>query len=158
MINRKRIYKISAFLLILALLLGMVGTSENEDIASAEAGAVYSDWLRLNELPESQDAQPGALGLRQTLNENRSAQGQSSNLADFLTGINISGADLNSEGQYVIHAGVPYTVQMNFSEIVNGLQFDNDGVWSYTLPNGFTPLPTSGRFNIGGGQPCLKKY
>lgn len=150
MINRKRIYKISAFLLILALLLGMVGTSENEVIASAEAGAVYSDWLRLNELPESQDAQPGALGLRQTLNENRSAQGQSSNLADFLTGINISGADLNSEGQYVIHAGVPYTVQMNFSEIVNGLQFDNDGVWSYTFPNGFTPLPTSGRFNIGG--------
>lgn len=139
--NRKRIYIISAFLLILSLFLGTVGISESEE---------YSQWLRLNDQPAPQDAQSGAQGMRQTLNANRSAQGQSSNLADFLTFINISGAKMNDAGQYVIHAGVPYSVQMNFKEIVNGLQFDNDGVWSYTFPNGFTPLATSGRFNIGG--------
>ena len=295
--NRNRIHKISAFLLILALLLGMVSTSENEDSASAESGAVYSDWLRLNELLEPQNAQSGtrdlslllresalldaegnllaadgvwpveqgadyrvryrfgetpgdesrqfaaeggplvfalpgglsagdenltlpvrvaldngesvgavceydaaagtlsvswdaesgaairasegasfeveipavfaeqgaglrrtsaaatgelkAAGQRMTLNANRSAPGQSSDLADFLDSITIIGAELNDQQQYIIHAGVPYTVEMKFMEITNGLQFDDDGVWSYTFPNGFTPLATSGRFNIG---------
>ena len=60
-------------------------------------------------------------------------------LANFLYRIEIAGAEKNEAGAYVIVEGVPYTIQMYFSEKTNGLQFPEDGVLTYRFPDGFTP-------------------
>lgn len=81
------------------------------------------------------------------------AEEQSYNLADFLDSITITGAEINAEGQYVILEGVPYTVQMLFSEKTNIIQFDTgNGALTYQFPNGFTPQPAQGRGEMTGGE------
>ena len=83
----------------------------------------------------------------------RAGQTTSSDLADFLDRIVIVGAELNAEGKYVILEGVPYTIQMYFSEKINGIQFDEDsqgGSLVYHFPNGFTPNHAEGTVEMTG--------
>lgn len=92
------------------------------------------------------------VSLLRTEKRNRTA-GSSSDLADFLDSIEIAGAQINEQGQYVILDGVPYTIQMNFSEKINGLQFDDDpegGALVYHFPRGFTPNHTEGTVEMTG--------
>lgn len=118
--NKKRIRRASALLMVLALL--MVNVSTGADDSNPDApGVIYSDWLSLN-------------GLRTT-------GATSSDLADFLDSVVITGAELNEQGQYVILQGVPYTIQMNFSEKTGGLQFGANPL-VYHFPDGFSPNPT----------------
>ena len=136
--NRKRIYRVSALLLILALLLGAMSTGA-EDNGPDETDTVYSDWLSLGDML-------------------RSGENESSNLADFLDRIEISGAELNNAGQYVVLNNVPYTVQLFFSEKY-GLQFDDDpvgGSLTYHFPSGFTPSPTSGTIELTGDDGVVR--
>ena len=55
--NRYRIYKLPALLLTLVLVLGTVSTGESD--------TVYSDWLRLDGLPENRDTRDLSLFLRE---------------------------------------------------------------------------------------------
>lgn len=87
----------------------------------------------------------------------RGGTGASSDLADFLDSIEIAGAELNAQEQYVILEGVPYTVQLHFSEKINGPQFAEDPethLMTYHFPNGFTPNYTEGdaEFEGDGGE------
>ncbi len=141
--NREKLRRALALLLLLALLMLNVSTGANEGEGDTDAaGPVYSDWLRLDGLT-------------------RSGEGHSSNLADFLDSIVIAGAEMNAQGQYVILDGVPYTIQLNFSEKINGLQFDdpNNGPLTYQFPAGFTPEYTAGTIEMtGDGGRVLLNY
>ena len=77
-------------------------------------------------------------------------QAHSDNLADFLDSIEITGAEINQDGKYVIITGVPYAIRMHFSEQINGIQFDPSHILTYDFPAGFTPQDTSGTFEMTG--------
>ncbi len=92
------------------------------------------------------------------LEGDRSA-GESTNLADFLDSVVITGADLNEDGKYVIHQGVPYTIQLNFSEKAGSLQFNDDpdsGGLVYEFPEGFTPHPGTGTVEMTGAAGVMR--
>lgn len=90
-------------------------------------------------------------GLSSGVGEGSGSAQVSSNLADFLDSVEITGAEKNEAGQYVIVEGVPYKVQMFFSEKVSRVQFDTDsGVLTYAFPNGFTPLDEEGNVEMTG--------
>ncbi len=133
--NKKRFYKALALLLTLVLLLGTVSTGADDE-NTGTADPVYSDWLDLNNLRKGPGETSGT----------RSESGRSSDLADFLDGIEVTGVEPN-EGVYTILEGVPYTIQMHFSEKTDGIQFEagTDGcVLTYKLPAGFKPIQTGG--------------
>ena len=77
----------------------------------------------------------------------------SRDLANFLDRIVITGAEQDANGKYVIIPGVPYTIQMFFSEKTNGRQFDvseQNNVLTYQFPGGFSTQETSGSFSMPG--------
>ncbi len=134
---------------------------------SWDAGGAASEQIRAAEGAGFEVVIPAVFGNADTLsfsdqltvrlerarNRTRSAPGHSSDLANFLDSIDIAGAEINEEGKYVIVAGFPYTIQMNFSEKADSLQFDDDpdgGGLVYHFPNGFTPNDTSGTIEITG--------
>ena len=129
-------------ILILAILTGIVSTGANEHEPDAP-GTIYSDWLNLESILDSRE---GLDLLSGTLRSG--ATKHSNDLADFLDGIQI-GAPKNEEGAYIILAGVPYTVQMRFSEKTNGVQLQGN-VLTYHFPAGFTPEDDTGTFNVTG--------
>ena len=85
--NKKRFYKAMALLLTLVLLLSSVSTGADDE-GSDLSDPVYSDWLNLNDLRKNQGEKSG----------NRSGTGKSSDLADFLDSIEITGAVKNEQG------------------------------------------------------------
>ena len=140
---RFRIYRAAVLLMILALLtVGVCSGAEGNDSGALAAG--YGNG--------NQRVSGDARGLR-------AGQGQSDDLAAFLDSIDITGAVLNPDGQYVIVDGVPYSIRMHFSEKINGLQFDTGSALTYDFPGGFTPQDTSGRFEMtGNGGPVWVDY
>ena len=83
----------------------------------------------------------------------------SSNLGDFLDSIDFSGVEKDENGKYIVKQGVPYTMQMNFSEKTNGVQFTEEQSLTYTFPDGFEPLATSGDVTMNGpGGPVPFHY
>ena len=143
--KKNKIRLFSALLLIMTLILGVMNPGVNNDISSAE-GTVYGDWLSLEGLLESEGVP----------SKSRSAQGKSSDLTDFLDSVDIVGAEKNEEGKYVIIEGVPYTIQMNFSEKVNSVQFDETNSLIYRFPDGFTPNPSSGTVEMTGNAGVVR--
>ena len=147
--KRKQIRRASALLLILALLTGTVSTGADDNGSDASV-TEYSDWVRLDELQKNGEGSDSSSGTR---GGDRSGTESSSDLADFLDSIEITGAKKNEAGQYVILDGVRYTVQMFFSEKTAGIQFDEDSdSLTYEFPDGFTPLSTSGRVQMTGTE------
>ncbi len=61
----------------------------------------------------------------------------SSNLNNFITKATIV-ADKEGD-KYVLKPGKTYTASLRFKEDPDGFQFDDSGVLTYTLPDGFTP-------------------
>ena len=83
----------------------------------------------------------------------------SNNLGDFLDSIDFSGVEKDENGKYIVKQGVPYTMQMNFSEKTNGVQFTEGQSLTYTFPDGFEPLATSGDVTMTGpGGPVTFHY
>ena len=71
----------------------------------------------------------------------------SSNLNDFIAKATIV-ADKEGD-KYVLKPGKTYTASLRFKEDPDGFQFDDSGVLTYTLPDGFTPEGlNSGTFAI----------
>ena len=132
-------------ILILAILTVSVSTGANEN--DGAPGTIYSDWLNLESILDSREGLDLLSGTLRS-GANRSAATHSNDLADFLDGIQI-GAPQNDEGVYTILEGVPYTVQMRFSEKTNGVQFQGN-VLTYHFPAGFTPEDDTGTFNVTG--------
>ena len=74
-------------------------------------------------------------------------------LTPFLTSVEVTGAELNGAGQYIILEDVPYSIVMTFREKTNGIQFPDDPEgdgFTYHFPNGFTPQPDTGTAEITG--------
>lgn len=85
----------------------------------------------------------------------------SRDLANFLDRIVITGAEQDANGYYAIIPGVPYTIQMFFSEKTNGRQFDvseQNNVLTYQFPGGFSTLETSGSFSMPGDYGDVTVY
>ncbi len=138
--KKSKLLRASVMLLTLTLLMVNVNAGVNESTESPDA--VYSDWTGVNGL--------------------RAGSGRSSDLADFLDGFEVEGAEPNAQGEYVILENVPYTVRLQFSEKMNGIQFD-DGpggcTLTYAFPEGFTPADTSGTIELEGeAGPVLFDY
>ena len=78
-----------------------------------------------------------------------------SDLSNFLDKIEITGAEQDAYGNYVIIPDVPYTIQMFFSEKINGRQFgisEQNNVLTYHFPGGFSTQDTWGSFTIPGDE------
>ena len=70
---------------------------------------------------------------------------ESSNLQDFLTGVTVSGAQIQGD-HYVVQEGQKYEVTMIFKE-TGDFQFDNESLLTYQMPEGIT-LPEESESEI----------
>ncbi|MBQ6174622.1 MAG: hypothetical protein IJK28_08360 [Clostridia bacterium] len=123
--NRKRICKVSAMLLILALLLGTVSTGVNEN----GSGAVYSDWLHLDELLGSEEvAEPSGTRDLRTL------------LRDAVL-LDADGTVLSEDGVWPVTPDASLRVRLGFREMPGdeSLQFDAENPpLVFPLPKGMS--------------------
>ncbi len=132
--------------LILALLLGVVNTGVNED-SSGGGETVYSDWLRLEDMPGKEEGTETASGTRDLRALLREAA-----LLDA------GGSPLAEGDVWPVEPDSVYKVRLRFAETPGSaaLQFGTeDGPLSYRLPDGLsageTDLSLPLRIETGAG-------